>query len=166
MKNDHLFERFGTHLPILLFGTSLSHNPILELGSGFWSTLTLHYGCPGRRIVTMDDNKDWLSTFTHLANERHAFIHVSHWDKNTEIIDKTQWGLVFVDHGPNERRQTEVARVCHNADVVVVHDTENLILHHYDFSMYKHVFEWKDCSHCHTGIMSNFIDVGQMLKSV
>lgn len=155
MKNDHLFQRYGTHLPYLWRATNLTTGPILELGAGIYSTLSLHYGILDRQIYTLESNPNWLDGFLHLQSDNHHFLLVDNWD--TPFITSRMWGVVFIDHGPDSRRQTEVVRVKDTAQIVVVHDTEDHFnVHHYDFSMYKYKKEFTDISHCHTTLLSNF----------
>jgi len=34
------------------------------------------------------------------------------------------WGLAFIDHGPNKRRITDIARIADHAEYIVIHDTQ------------------------------------------
>ncbi|MGE0206433.1 MAG: hypothetical protein AB7R69_01140 [Candidatus Babeliales bacterium] len=127
---------YGTHMAPLMTVVANTKGPILELGSGDYSTPLLHAVCSvtKRFLLTTDTDKRWLSLFIDLARDWHHFSYIpvfeDDWAKNPkpELWDAVgtdrYWSVVFVDHRPGDRRRVDIERLRHNADIFVVHDTE------------------------------------------
>jgi hypothetical protein len=107
-------------------GTS---GPILEMGCGLFSTVFLFWACvpTQRRLVTMESENqyyNWLTDFKNPRNkchmDHHKIIKVANWN---DVDLSENWSVAFVDHSPDSRRATDIARLTH-ADYVVVHDAE------------------------------------------
>ena len=54
---------YGSHQKVLLYMAAISKGPILELGSGDFSTAQLHE--LGRKLTTYDNNQEWLNKYIH-----------------------------------------------------------------------------------------------------
>jgi hypothetical protein len=96
--------------------------PIAELGCGIYSTSFLHWWCffSKRRLVTYESSPDFYEYAKAYATDFHEIHCVTDWDS----VDLSHpWSVAFVDHGPDERRRIELARLRH-AEYVVIHDTE------------------------------------------
>ena len=124
-----LQARRGSHLPVLI---KLLHNtsgPVLEMGCGLFSTVFLFWACmpSQRRLVTYESEKkyyDWLTDFKNPKNRCNMDFHEIHHVKSWDDANLNQpWSIAFIDHGPDDRRIIDIARLTH-ADYVVVHDAE------------------------------------------
>ena len=119
--------------------------PILELGCGAYSTPLLHLLCPGRRIVSADNNRDFATTFMKLITDWHEVHHIDNWEAWPLIDEK--WDVAFVDQAPAEAREPSLHRLRDNCKYVVVHDTELMDYYGYSrvFPTYKHVIhcDWQ-----------------------
>jgi hypothetical protein len=118
----------ATHQRLLVGSALRTTGPILELGVGWYSTPLLHEitTVQRRRLLTVDNNRDWLAQFECLGNEYHSLHLVGWWGEMYEgvIPAKASFGLVFVDQGQPIEREYAVRRFLNRADVFVLHDTE------------------------------------------
>lgn len=94
---------WGSHLPALMACVAASEGPVLEFGSGHYSTPCLHALCAvlGRELVTVEPYDAWRELFECYASPTHRVM------KLTEGLDrelaKRQWGVVFVDDAADAR---------------------------------------------------------------
>lgn len=113
---------FATHQPTLFAACRQTDGPIVELGVGEYSTIPLHEAFPGRIIVSVEYDWEWLYKFKHLANATHFFALVR--DFTHYELPVRRAGVVFVDCDPALQRQLCVRKYADQADFIVVHDTE------------------------------------------
>ncbi len=154
---------YGGHAVVLFSALYATRGAILELGSGFFSTPTIHNVSAveqSRDVYTVDLNVEWLARFTSLSSPRHRFAFISTrpqpqafggitvqperfntWDD----IWHREFGLVFVDHSPGERRIQDIGIFRNLTDVMLVHDTDNLKGYHYEplLSSFPHRYRFK-----------------------
>jgi hypothetical protein len=113
---------YGSHQSLLLEVAKLSTGPVLELGSGDFSTVQLHEILKGRKLVTFDNNEEWLNKYVYLKDDFHDFVS---GDANAFYqSDNERWGLVFIDNGTWEDRIDAINKYKDTADYLVIHDTE------------------------------------------
>lgn len=163
MKKD--MYRMATHIPLLVRAFVLSEGDVLEMGTGYFSTLVLRWLCEmsGRTLYSYEGKRSWYEIALKKAKPFHKIEYVENFD-NAPI--ERHWGLVFIDHGPNGRRHVDIKRLANHADYIVIHDTEpesdkgyhyseiwNLFKYRYDFTKYKP----------HTSVVSNKFDVCNMI---
>ena len=121
---------FGTHMPILAAAVlGARPGPVLEYGMGLYSSPLLHMLCEeqGRDLLSLDGDPPWAERFDGLrAGPRHTVVGVEDWDLSEPFVDEWLHGrdpaVVFIDHGPDERRVVDARRVAHLAELVLVHD--------------------------------------------
>ena len=173
---------YATHIAPLVTAILATTGPVLELGAGDFSTPIMHALCraQSRYLLTADTSMSWLDLFSDLDTPNHDFKYVpvyehggeenpkaEMWD---EIGGNREWGVVFVDHRPGQRRIVDILRLKHTAQIIVVHDTEeqsygyktalSLFLYSYTYRRYS---TW-------TTLVSDTIDVrtlfaGQLAES-
>lgn len=160
-KPKHFAASDGSHFPILIPIVQMTDGPILELGTGFYSTPLLHWMCAPtkRRIVSYESATPYFEVAKNYLTDWHEVNFVENWAN----IDISQhWSIAFVDHGPGPQRKVEFARLANNADYVVVHDTEPRSDRYYHFSevapLYKYRFDY-DKVYPNTSVFSNFHDL-------
>jgi hypothetical protein len=133
-------KEMGSHLPVLMKLVPMTTGPILELGSGLYSTVYLHWAClPSRRpLVTYETHPEWWKNFTKTFQEDfHTVSMVEDWS----TVDLSRpWSIAFVDCDGN--RSDVVRRILH-ADYVVCHDTNNLGMRRWGMDPIKKWFTWR-----------------------
>lgn len=137
IASSYKSNEFATHQPVLWTYLHETEGPVLELGSGYGSTILLHIYCQemNRLLFTVDDNPAWLNKFASCASDMHKFIllnrsahreDASHWKLflNREDVRSTQWGLVFIDQSPWEARYHSAEILKNNAQILIIHDCD------------------------------------------
>lgn len=131
---------YATHQAMLARCVVETSGPVMELGTGLYSTPILHAICMGlgRDLVSIDDNAEWLKTSRRHArydrNPRHQWRHVTGGWQSMAIesprafgIDADRWSVVLVDQTPIPARALSVTRLRGCADLIVCHDSEHRI---------------------------------------
>ena len=157
----------GSHLPILtrLVLATMNEGPILELGTGFFSTPVLHWLCAPtkRRLVSYESQQKYFAVASNYLADFHEVHLVEDWAAID--IESSHWDIVLVDHGPGPQRKVEFARVANNADYVVVHDTEQRNDQYYHFSevtpFYRYRCDYTDL-YPNTSVFSNLKDLSNL----
>jgi len=158
MKKKRSMSCMMTHIPLLTKAFDESEGPVLELGTGYFSTLFLDWLCStfGRKLVSYDDNERWGKRAMRYKSNYHKIYIAKDWDKIK--IDKKHWGLVFIDHSPKGRRHIDAIRLAGNADFIVMHDTEPAAekLYHYSkvWEHFKYRFDYTKVEQW-TSVVSN-----------
>jgi len=124
---------FNNHRPLLLACLNATGGNVLEFGMGEGSTVVLHEYCKksNRKLMSLENNKEYFESFKDLENENHFCMFVPDWKKHK--FPTTPFGVVFIDHAPAEQRHIDAIRF-KDSQVVVVHDTEHEGL---DYDVYK-----------------------------
>lgn len=164
---------FGSHSVPMMVAFEHTTGPVLELGSGYFSTPMLHHVCKraNRPLLTLESDAKWLETFKHFSSDHHRLVHFAHakdrsYDIN-QLVDFDRIGLCFVDHSPCQRRIDDIKALRSKVDVFVVHDTEKAFyadwLYHYwpDLNDFKYTYTFK--ARPATTIVSDTIDVANWL---
>lgn len=158
----------GSHLPILCKAYELGDGPILEMGSGMWSTPILHQLARARgkrRILTLETDPKWYEINKSMfESPMHEFKLVEDWETEN-LIDETHWGLVLVDHRPAKRRHKDIIRLKYRAHYILAHDTEPEINKYYRFDRcnehFRFKYEFKEITP-NTTVYSNYSDLGEL----
>lgn len=124
MNLDNLIP-YNNHRPILLMALEVTKGNVLEYGMGEGSTTVLHEYCEinKRRLLSLENNKEYFDMFSHLKTKYHSLQFVTDW-KERDDHDK-KYSVVFIDHAPAERRHIDAILFKDNAEIVVVHDCEH-----------------------------------------
>lgn len=157
--------RFGNHLPVLIRIVAMTNGPILELGSGYFSTPFLHWACfPTKRTLeTYENNRKFHNMVDRFNCDFHKVILVKNWD---DIDFSRQWSIAFIDHSPGSRRWRDIKKLTH-ADYIIAHDSENKMDSSYGYSRILKLFKYRykyDEVMPHTSIFSNKYDVSGIMK--
>ena len=148
----------ATHIPLLVRVFDISEGDVLEIGTGWFSTLMLHWlsEITKRKVYSYESNGFWYERALRLQSSHHKIIKVGSWD---ELPADKHWGVVFIDHSPEARRHIEVERFANKADYIVMHDTEPEHDKKYQYSKIWHLFryrhDWKKSSSW-ASVVSNF----------
>ena len=158
--------RYSSHIPILIKIFEMSKGPVLEMGSGIFSTPLLHWLCleTKRKLVTYENYVEHYEMNKVFASDTHEIIFTNDWDSIK--IDDTHWGMAFIDHEPTQRRVIDIKRLKDNTDFVVVHDTEeshDSMFGYIEnaFPLFKYRYNYKR-RRPYTSILSNLVDVTKL----
>lgn len=115
----------GSHVAFLAGAVARTKGPVLELGTGWWSTPVLHALCWDRPLFSTETSDTWLESLSGLKSVNHTFIKVKEMQ---DILDVARaygpWGVIFVDNSPGEIRGDLLVKLKGMAELIVVHDTE------------------------------------------
>lgn len=140
----------ATHQPYLIRAIENSSGDVLELGMGMFSTDLIHHILRDtqRKIVSVEDNLDWMNKFKHNNSENHHFDlverSVDSWMAAVDYYSKSKWGVVFVDQGWGEEiwrpsRNYSVQKLVDCSDFVVAHDADIFP------EMRRDEYNWVEC---------------------
>lgn len=138
-RHEHKFleavtGNWNNHLPLLLLGLHLTTGDIYEYGSGEGSTKYLRDYCQAnnRSFHSYDSNEEWAI--------KTGATHVEDWET------EAQWfgcGLAFVDLAPGEYRRIAIEHLATEADIIVIHDTEEGGAGDYKFDRIWRLFKYR-----------------------
>lgn len=94
---------WGSHLPALMACVAVCDGPVLEIGSGHFSTPCLHAVCSalGLPLMTIEADDSWRTLFTDYENSMHRVL-----KQTNELVmelSKQKWGVVLIDDQPDNR---------------------------------------------------------------
>ena len=159
-------ELVATHIPLLVRAIDKSEGDILEIGTGYFSTLILHWisAIMKRHVYSYESREFWYNRAKKNETEFHHIVYCPTWD--LADFDQRHWGLVFVDHSPNNRRPVEIARLANKCDFMVIHDTDPerdfMYGHQKALAPFKYRYDYERIKP-YTTVVSNFFDVGDMV---
>ena len=155
----------ASHIPLLVRVFDLSTGPVLELGTGYFSTQLLHWlaTVAKRPVYSYESRGSWFRRAQHWENEYHHIRFCERW----EDADLTEhfWGMAFVDHAPNLRRPIDIQRLHNQAQLIVIHDTEPAWDAQYGYSAIWPLFQYRyDYTKIYpsTTVVSNFQDLSDV----
>lgn len=120
---------FATHIPILLACLRHTTGPVLELGSGWFSTPLVSAFATDRLVRTVETDREWHARISHvcthqpITQHRHQIVFVPDYD-DAPIADQ-EWAIVLLDHEPPPRRGFDAARLRDRCRLMIGHDSEH-----------------------------------------
>lgn len=132
---------YGSHLPALMGCTAICGGPVLEIGSGNFSTPCLHSLCSvlGLPLTTTEMDDSWREQFTGYITPGHRVLKQT--DMLLEELARQQWGLVLVDDWPDTRID-RLNLFFNSARFILLHDA--------NFPQYDQVLkDWVRAHGCH-----------------
>lgn len=160
-------DEAGSHIPILCKAFENCEGPILEMGTGLYSTAILDMVCrhTGRRVYSLENDPIWYEqAHAKYQSDYHDVVFISDW--NDADIDNAQWGLVLIDHRPANRRHRDMIRLKDNAHYILAHDSElkDHRAYRYDkaYPHFKYRYDYKDTLP-NTVVLSNFSDLKELI---
>jgi hypothetical protein len=163
----HVHLGGGSHIPTLIKLLAITDGPVLELGTGLFSTPFLHWACfdKRRKLVSYENKKKFFDFWIfddarEIGNDysyhQMRFVENSDWDKVN--IAEEHWSVALVDHNPGPRRREEMKRLAKTANFVVVHDTDDKNDWYYKYAEYFPLFayRWDSKIYPRTTVLSNY----------
>lgn len=156
----------GTHIPMLVKTFELSSGDVLELGSGYFSTTLLRWLCQmaRRTLYSYELSNYWYQKAIDRPASFHKVVKIS-GDWNEAKIDR-HWGMVLVDHSPDERRWVEINRLANWAEYLIIHDSNFSEVKQYGYEKIWDLFKFRyDYTKLnpHTAVVSNFHDLKEFI---
>lgn len=154
----------ATHIPLLVRIFTLSKGDVLELGTGYFSTLMLRWlaEMSGRNVYSYESREYWYKKAKAKETEYFKVFYTPNYD---DAPIERKWGMAFIDHGPNGRRITEIKRLAKWADYIVIHDTDIKDDNQYHYSKIWGLFKYRydfNLYYPSTSVVSNFKDLGSL----
>jgi hypothetical protein len=169
---EHRTDRVlvATHIMLLMRVFDLSEGDVLEVGTGYFSTLLLHWlsSITHRHVYSYESKEYWYERAKKYESKYHHIVLCKDWD--SADFDKKHWGMVFIDHGPNSRRAVDIPRFANIADYIVIHDTQPDQKHvnlpqdyHYErvWPLFKYRYDYKKVLPW-TSVVSNFKELNNI----
>lgn len=129
---------------------SLTSGPVLELGTGIYSTPFLHWACHAhkRELISYENNPTFFKVFQAYQEDFHKIFLIDDLGE----IDR-HFDVVFIDHFPQDDRHIQLERFVKGSNFVIVHDISPS-----DFiDIAKYRFDYPTVPG--TAVFSNFLDV-------
>ena len=159
MVSQERNDRVASHVPLLVRVFDISRGDVLEVGTGYYSTLLLHWlaSLTERNLFSYESHRRWYKKALQWQSPLHQVFYCPNWDEAD--FDQRHWGMAFMDHSPGYRRPREVARLANLAEYIVIHDTQPQIGKEYQFSqtwgLFKYVYHYTKIVP-YTTVVSNF----------
>ena len=168
--NRLMDDQWATHIPLLAACVAATNGPVLELGTGDYSTPALHAMCLAgswtgakgsfepRLLVSADDKRDWIRKYEKYRWRYHELTWVEDWAK-WEPLD-WHWDVALIDHGPAAARKETLARLKDKTRLIVLHDTEKPAGEAYGCGdiMRKMTYRYDDMSQANQTTVLSMID--------
>jgi len=159
MRNEYKNFRpeFASHYPILVKAIQSTTGPVMELGTGMFSTPLLHWLCLGRKLVSCESHPEYIEFAKQYETLFHKVIKIDNWLK----LQLEKYSVVFIDHTPTPRKRGDDAIRFTDAELVVLHDTgrhESKYGYEKVFPLFKYKYEKNN-----TTVLSNSIDVSKWI---
>jgi hypothetical protein len=159
MENKKFRSEYCSHYPILIKAVQETTGPVLELGTGVFSTPLLHWICGDRKLVSCESHPEYIDFLKQYETENHLVWKITEfWEIPTRFLDDNKYGVVFIDHSPKRPRQrADDAIRFVDSELVVLHDTGR-DLHKYGYERVFPLFKYRYDKN-NTTVLSNYIDV-------
>lgn len=110
---------WSTRMPVLIRLANITTEPIMEVGTGIYSTPLLHWLCDEtkRSLVSYEGDKDFIKLAREYESENHI---VRLIDNYLKIRNTDHYSIILIDHNDHSRGKT-VVHFKNSADYVVIH---------------------------------------------
>lgn len=165
-KHTSLEMETSTHFPILMKLVNQTEGPIMEVGSGMFSTPLLHWMCfeNKRNLITVERHDHYLDFAKKFRSESHKVLSIKKLEESDLIGPNNRYSIVFIDHSPKKPRTRgdDALMFKDTADYIVLHDCGPDPKEKYGynqlFSQFKYCFHYVE-TNAHTTVLSNFKDL-------
>jgi len=150
----------ATYLPILMKLVSMADGPILELGTGIFSTPYLHWACfeTKRKLVSYEEKQSYFEMVKQYICDYHMIC------MDLDKIDGEHWSIILVDQYPASRKET-IKKFVNSADYIVLHDSDEKYDEIYKYSEIYPLFKYRrdfDKVLPRTTVVSNFKNLSNL----
>ena len=150
----------ASHVPLLTRVFTLSKGDVLEVGSGYFSTLILKWlaELSHRNIYSYENREYWFKRAKRNESKYLKVYYCPDQDYSSAPLDR-KWGMIFVDCWPNGKRIEVIKRLANQADYIVIHDTNETGDKDYHYSQIWPLFKYRhdfNLFYPPTTVVSNF----------
>jgi predicted O-methyltransferase YrrM len=160
-------KQMGSYMPVLLNLLYKTTGPVLELGTGIFSTPVMHWACfdKKRPLISYENNPDYFKLNEQYNYDFHKIYFINDW--NSIDIEKT-WDVVLIDCAPALSRKDVAKKLSNYAQYIILHDTwwkEESHFHYKEiFPLFKYKFDYFKEKPAYTSVLSNFIDLTHCME--
>jgi hypothetical protein len=134
-------KEWGSHLYVLMKALSKTSGPILEVGSGLFSTPYLYYACleSKRPVYCLESNPEYYERNKQFESDWYHIKFVENWDKEDfKCPTGDRWSVVLMDQDPGSRRRKDAPKVL-DAELILFHDSQSIREYGYNsiFPLFK-----------------------------
>jgi hypothetical protein len=155
---------WSSHFPVLIKTIRITYGPILEIGTGLYSTPLIHWMCfdKKRPIVSCEHDPKYYKYSKQFSDTFHEICFIDDWSK---FDIRAYWDIVFIDCDSGARWGL-AEKLCNNSQYIILHDTDPKLNneYHYDkiFPLFKYRYDYIKASP-NTSIVSNFNNVSNFM---
>jgi hypothetical protein len=140
---------------------TLSEGDVLELGTGYFSSLVLKWlaEVSGRNVYAYESGERWYRKAKVKESKHYKVFYTPSYD-NAPI--ERHWGMALIDHAPDSRRTNEIERLANYVDYMVIHDTNKELDKRYHYSKIWNLFKYRydfELYYPSTTVVSNLKDL-------
>ena len=152
-------KTYSTHIPTLIKTVQMTKGPVLEIGSGIFSTPLLHWLCAEsrRKLITYDGDREYFEMVRQFKSSNHSIRFVEDWDKvDFNAFPDRYFSVALID-SESDRRAKEAIRLKNKVDYLILHDTNDTKSYGYErvWPEFKYIYHWEFCKPW-TSVVSNF----------
>lgn len=140
-----LSKEYTTFIPVLLKVMEATRGPVLELGSGVFSTPLLHWLCAEKRreLWTFEESSEYFEFAKKFQSRTHHVRQVQSWDFLKELDG--EWSVALIDQLHDRGKTAEMLK--DKVDYIILHDSEAPEIYGYDkvYDQFKYRHDWKFC---------------------
>jgi len=137
LGESQMNARYASHLPALMAVVEATTGPILEVGTGLYSTPYLHKVSEGGRlVVSVENHEEWFAKAEKYASENHRVL--SEIPQEPERFD-----VALIDQDPEALRRGSLESLRPRITYAVVHDTEPTANAMYVWGMFLDSFAYR-----------------------
>lgn len=124
----------GSHVAILAAAIARTAGPVLECGTGHWSTPLIHGLANGREVLSMETDPQWLGAFEGYRTPWHELMifsqgaghhqQIAAWASFGKRLHPSKYaeGVCFLDQSPGEARVPMAKEIANKFKFIVAHD--------------------------------------------
>ena len=161
-------EMVASHVPLLTRIFTLSKGDVLEVGTGYFSTLILKWlaELSHRNVYSYENREYWYKKAKRNQSQYLKLFFCPDQDYNSAPFERDQrYGLIFVDSWPNGKRIEVIKRLANMGDYIVIHDTNEDGDKSYHYSQIWDLFKYRydfNLYYPPTTVVSNFKPLGKV----
>ena len=122
---------WSSHFPVLIKALQITTGPVLELGTGLYSTPLMHWLCfdKNRPIVSYEHDPKYFKYNKQFGSNLHEMCLIEDWSK---FNVQAYWDVVLIDCDSTVRHDL-AKKLAYNSQYIVLHDTDPVLNNEYHY---------------------------------